>query len=157
MKPNIKHPLLTLLGLSIGFVVTLEAAAGPSVTVPGYSCTSSSGEAFRYNNAGAYEARDRNSRVAVRCSLAHNSEVERFDVDIHINKKSGEDKVLTCDEVIRDGEGNSFDSTRREVTRRGKRTIVYNNRRVPADGYFFVDCRLNNRDQIQFITVEDKS
>ncbi len=65
MKPNIKHPLLTLLGLSIGFVVTLEAAAGPSVTVPGYSCTSSSGEAFRYNSAGAYEARDRNSRVAV--------------------------------------------------------------------------------------------
>ncbi len=156
MKPYIKHALLTLLGLSIGFVITFEAFAGPNITVPGNACQPRQGNAVLFKSSGAIESRQ-NSTVRVFCPLSRTSVSNIFDVDIHIDKRSDEGKTLRCSLRIRDSEGDFFDTFTQRVTKSGKRTIFNFNRDVPRDGFFFVDCNLQRKDQITFITVQDKS
>ncbi len=158
MKPNIKHVLLTLLGLSIGFVVTFEAAAGPTVTVPGNICQARQGDTVKFGINGDIEGNNQIGKSRVFCPLAHNSEVEKVDVDIHFSKRSNAEDTLRCTLRIRDRNGDSFETNRNRRTAPGNNLTFTNNRRVvPADGFFFVDCFLPNNDEIEFITVEDQS
>ncbi len=158
MKPNIKHVLLTLLGLSIGFVVTFEAAAGPSVTVPGNSCQARKVDNFSFRSDGAIEGRNGsgNRATQVFCPLAHSSEVEKIDVDIHANKRNNDEEDLVCFVNVRDSEGDRFVTKRSQIKTRGPR-VIGNIVDVPADGFVFLNCRLFNGDRIDFITVEDRS
>ncbi len=156
MKSNIKHSLLALIGLSIGFVLTFEAAAGSTVTVPGNICQARGSDKVTFRSSGAIEGRNGRDGVRARvfCPLAQSSDVEKVDVLIRVDKRNFTED-LVCTLRIQDGEGDRFVTDTNRATVRGPRTFTSNNRTVPADGFFFVECRLGHGDRVEFITVED--